>query len=363
MINVTKSFLPDLSTYTEYLKGVWERGHLTNHGPLVLELEARLTEYLGVKHFYFLNNGTIAIQIAIKALDIKGEVITTPFSYVATTSSIVWEQAEPVFVDIDPRTLTLDPAKIEAAITPRTTAILATHVYGIPCDVEAIGAIAKRHNLKVVYDAAHAFGVQYKGQSLLNYGDISTLSFHATKLFHTVEGGGITTSDPELAHRIAYLRNFGHNGQEAFWGLGVNGKNSEFHAAMGLCVLPNMAAIIADRGKISGWYEQFLIAELGGRLIRPFIPSGTIYNYAYYPVLFENEESLVAVRDALNREQIFPRRYFYPALHHLPYITKQYDLPVTEHASKTVLCLPLYYGLEEQTVAQINSIICKTLNT
>src|SRR5688572_25479009 len=236
MINVTKSFLPPIEEYVKYLEGIWERCHLTNHGPLVNELEEKLKTYLGVKNFFYLNNGTIAIQLAIKALDITGEVITTPFSYVATCSSIVWENAKPVFVDIDPGNFTIDATKIEAAITPRTSAILATHVYGIPCNVEEIDRIAKKHKLKVVYDAAHAFGVEYKGASLLNYGHISTLSFHATKLFHTVEGGGITTNDDELAHRIAYMRNFGHKGQEEFWGLGINGKSSEFHAAMGLCM-------------------------------------------------------------------------------------------------------------------------------
>ncbi|MCX6210264.1 MAG: aminotransferase class I/II-fold pyridoxal phosphate-dependent enzyme, partial [Bacteroidetes bacterium] len=195
MINVTKSFLPPIEEYKKLLDGIWNRAHLTNNGPLVVELEQKIKNYLNVPHFFFLNNGTIAIQIAIKALELKGEIITTPFSYVATTSSIVWENCEPVFVDIEPTTLTIDATKIEAAITPNTTAILATHVYGIPCNVELIETIANKHNLKVIYDAAHAFGVEYKGKGLLNYGDVSTLSFHATKLFHTVEGGGVTANN------------------------------------------------------------------------------------------------------------------------------------------------------------------------
>ncbi|HLP19244.1 MAG TPA: aminotransferase class V-fold PLP-dependent enzyme, partial [Chitinophagales bacterium] len=240
MIPVTKSFLPPLEDYNKLLQGIWQRVHLTNNGPLLLELEGKLKSYLTSKHFIFLNNGTSAIQIAIKGLDLKGEIITTPFSYVATTSSIVWENCKAVFADIEEETLTIDANKIEALITPKTSAILATHVYGIPCNIEKIEKIAKKHNLKVIYDAAHAFGVKYHGQALTNYGDASTLSFHATKLFHTTEGGALITNDEDAAHRFSYMRNFGHKGQEDFWGLGINAKNSEFHAAMGLCVFPHI---------------------------------------------------------------------------------------------------------------------------
>ncbi len=358
MINVTKSFLPPFEEYTAYLKGVWETAHLTNHGPLVTSLEARLKEYFNVPHFYFLNNGTIALQIALKALDIKGEVITTPFSYVATTSSIVWENAHPVFADIDPVTFTIDASKIEAAITPRTSAILATHVYGVPCDTEAIDAIAKKYNLKVIYDAAHAFGVQYKGKNLLNYGDISTLSFHATKLFHTVEGGGIIAGDSEVAHRISYLRNFGHNGQEAFWGLGINGKSSEIHAAMGLCVLPYLDEIISKRKAISELYDEIFL-ESGVSLQRPQIPEGTVYNYGYYVVFMKSEEQLLNVRDALNAEGIYPRRYFYPSLNQLPYINSTAHVPVSEDAACRALCLPLYHDLPHDAVEKICSVIAR----
>jgi dTDP-4-amino-4,6-dideoxygalactose transaminase len=360
MINVTKSFLPPLQEYVEYLKGIWERGHLTNHGPLVNELEEKIKEYLGVKHFFFINNGTVAIQIAIKALDIKGEVITTPFSYVATTSSLAWENCTPVFVDVDSADLTLDASKIKAAITPQTTAILATHVYGIPCDVEKIKAIADKHNLKVIYDAAHAFGVSVNGTPLLNFGDISTLSFHATKLFHTVEGGGIATNDDQLAHRISYMRNFGHKGQEEFWGVGINGKSSEFHAAMGLCVFPHIHDIIARRKKLSELYDQQL--QKGGiTLERPLVKEGTQYNYAYYPVLFETEKQLLSVRDSLNAAYVYPRRYFYPSLHHLPYILNNREMPVSEDVSKRVLCLPLYYDLTEESVKTICSRIAQVI--
>lgn len=360
MINVTKTILPPLEEYIVYLQGIWERGHVTNHGPLVLELENKLKQYLDVPYFYFLCNGTIALQIAIKALDLKGEIITTPFSYVATTSSIVWENATPVFVDIDPATLTIDTRKIEKAITKKTTAILATHVYGIPCDVEEIAKIATKHNLSVIYDAAHAFGVKYKGKSILNYGDISTLSFHATKLFHTIEGGGVITGNAELAHKLSYLRNFGHNGPEEFWGLGINGKNSEFNAAMGLCLLPKMDEIISKRKMICEAYDDYFRAK-DTPVERPKIPLETSYNYAYYPILFTSENSLLKTKEKLGENNIFPRRYFYPSLNKLPYLNQKADVPISESIAKRVMCLPLYPDLAENDVERIADIITKTL--
>ncbi len=360
MINVTKSFLPPIEEYKQLLDGIWQRAHLTNHGPLVTDLEQKLKSYLQVPHFYFLNNGTIAIQIAIKALELKGEIITTPFSYVATTSSIVWENCEPVFVDIEPTTLTIDATKIEAAITPQTSAILATHVYGIPCNVELIESIAQKHNLKVIYDAAHAFGVEYKNKGLLNYGDVSTLSFHATKLFHTVEGGGITANNADVAHKISYQRNFGHQTPESFYGVGINGKNSEFHAAMGLCVFPHIETIIDSRKNICNTYDALLFANDNG-LTKPTVDAHTKYNYAYYPVLFKNEEQLLAVKDTLAANEIFGRRYFNPSLNTLEYIGKKYSCPVSENASKRVLCLPLYVGLEIENVEKISNIILNTI--
>lgn len=360
MINVTKSFLPPLEAYTKYLEGIWESGHLTNHGPLVNELEDKLKEFLGVKHFFYTNNGTIALQIAIKALDLKGEVITTPFSYVATTSSLIWENTKPVFVDINPQDFTIDISKMEAAITPQTTGIMATHVYGIPCQVEEIEKIAAKHKLRVIYDAAHAFGVKYKGKGLLNYGDISTLSFHATKLFHTVEGGGIATNDDELAHRIGYMRNFGHKGQEDFWGVGINGKSSEFHAAMGLCVYPYIHEIMDRRKALAGMYEKY-INQFQLNLDRPLLPEHTEYNFAYYPVVLASEQQLIMVRDSLNASYIYPRRYFYPSLNRLPYLEEKIQLNVTESISARVLCLPLYHDLTEENIRRICSIISDVL--
>jgi dTDP-4-amino-4,6-dideoxygalactose transaminase len=359
MIPVTKSFLPPLEKYTAYLEGIWQRAHLTNNGPLLTELEEKLKSYCESKYFIFLNNGTSALQLAIKGFDLKGEIITTPFSYVATTSSIVWENCTPIFADIDEQTLNINPANIERLITSNTSAILATHVYGIPCDVEAIAAIAQKHNLKVIYDAAHAFGVKYKEQYLINYGDASTFSFHATKLFHTTEGGAIVTNDEKAAHRFSYLRNFGHKGQEDFWGLGINAKNSEFHAAMGLCVLPHIEDIIAKRKELSELYDELLVKKKLA-VTRPQIPFGTQYNYAYYPLIFKNEKTLLSVRDSLNADFIYPRRYFYPSLSELPYVSDQ-NVPVSEAISARVLCLPLYYELETDQVKRICQIISNVL--
>ena len=354
MINVTKSFLPPLEQYSAYLPGIWARAHLTNAGPLVLELEEKLRQELGVKHLFFVSNGTIALQIAIKALSLTGDILTTPFSYVATTSSIVWEGCNPVFVDIEKENLCLNPALLEQSITPRTSAIMATHVYGNPCDVNNIAEIAYRHNLPIIYDAAHAFGVKYQGQSLLNYGTVSTLSFHATKLFHTVEGGAIVTNDDALAHKIAYMRNFGHNGPEAFWGVGVNGKNSEFHAAMGLAVLPYVPRIIERRRELSELYDRLL---KGSGITRPIIRAGTDYNFAYHPVLMPSEEVLLDVQARMAAAGIMPRRYFYPSLSELPY-ANEHRMPVSEDISRRILCLPLYYELEENQIKDICKIIC-----
>ncbi len=352
-INVTKTYLPPLEEYTAYLKGIWDRGHLTNQGPLLVELEEKLRNYLGVKHLFVVNNGTIALQIAIKALGLKNEIITTPFSYVATTSSIAWENCTPVFADIDPKTLCMNPDEIKKKITPSTSAILATHVYGNPCNVDSIKEIADTNKLKVIYDAAHAFGVNYKGISVLNYGDISTLSFHATKLFHTIEGGAIITDNDELAHKIGYMRNFGHNGPEAFFGAGINGKTSEFNAAMGLCILPKVSELIEARKRISKIYDELL---KNTSLKKPELTERTEYNYAYYPVLFETEEQLLETRKRLNENSIFPRRYFYPSLNTMNYVGKQ-DAPVSEEVSRRVLCLPLYYDLENDDVKKVAEII------
>lgn len=354
MILITKPFLPPIEEYEKYLEGIWQREWLTNMGPLSNELELRLKEYLDVKHLLFLTNGTIALQMAIKALDLKGEIITTPFSFVATTSSIVWEGCTPVFVDIDAKSLNIDPSQIEKGITEKTTAILATHVYGNPCDVEEIQKIALKYELKIIYDAAHAFGVQVNGRSVFEYGDISICSLHATKLYHSVEGGLIITKDADLLKKLAYMRNFGFNGPQAFAELGINGKNSEFHAAMGLANLKYIDEIIERRKNLS---EHYKLRLKNFQSIYPQWNPHATNNFAYFPIILESEEILLQLFEKLKVAEIFVRRYFYPSLAStLPYLKFQ-SMPVTDNIAKRVLCLPLYYDLSTEQI----DLICRLL--
>lgn len=353
MIPVTKTFLPPLIEYETILKQAWDKQWITNRGDLTLMLEDKLRNYLDVTNIIVTNNGTIPIQIALKLLGLGGEIITTPFSYVATTSAIVWENCTPIFVDIHPEYLTIDEEKIESAITSKTTAILATHVFGNPCNVERIDAIAKKHNLKVIYDGAHCFGVKYKGQSIFNYGDISTCSFHATKLFHTGEGGAVFCKEEELFHKLFYSHNFGHNGPLDFYGLGINGKISELQSAMGLTIFPYMNYILTERKIVIDFYNE----QFNHNLIKKLrIREHTEWNNSYYPIIFKNEEILLKVQDALNSENIFPRRYFYPSLNTIDY-AKGNKMPIAESISKTILCLPLYIGLDKLELKRICDII------
>lgn len=360
MIPVTKPFLPPKAEYLSYLEGVFQRNWLTNNGPLVNQLELQLKQLLGVKHLLYVTNGTIALQIAIKALGLEGEIITTPFSYVATTSSIVWEGCQPVFVDIDPHTFNIDPTKIEAAISSRTSAILATHVFGNPCEVDEIQAIADKHGLKVIYDAAHAFGVTYKGKSIFEYGDISTTSFHATKLFHTVEGGAVFAKEPELLRKMALLRNFGHTSATTFEGVGINGKNSEFHAAMGLCILPYVEDIIARRKMLFGCYDAMLTNLKATKPRR--LTDGICYNYAYYPILFQTETQLLAAQARLEKSQIYTRRYFYPSLSKLDYLAHTALTPISDEIAERILCLPLYHDLTMEEVSYVCRLLLRVQN-
>ena len=358
MINVTKSFLPDREAYIKYVHEIWDRVQLTNNGPLLRQLEDELKKYLGVENLYFCGNGTIVLQMALKVLEITKEVITTPFSYVATTNAILWENCQPVFVDIDPETFNIDPTLIEAAITPDTQAIMATHVYGNPCAVEQIQEIAERYSLKVIYDAAHAFGVKYKGQSLLSYGDLSTCSFHATKVFHTVEGGALISNHPELHEKIDLLRAFGHRGDEEYFFAGINGKNSEFHAAMGLCNLPHVREIIAARRAV---FEQYDAQLNWNRLAKPKIDPNLEYNYAYYPVVFDSYDVMRKVQAALLENDIAPRRYFYPSLNTLSFLPKYMACPVSEDIASRVLSLPLYVGQPTGEIETISRVINQNL--
>lgn len=356
-IPVTRAFLPPKEEYLRLLDTIYDSHVLTNNGLLHRRLEGALRERLQAPHLLLMANGTLAIQLALRALDVKGEVITTPYSYVATTSAILYEGCTPVFVDIRPDTLCIDPALIEAAITPRTTAILATHVYGIPCDVEAIDTIARKHGLKVIYDAAHAFDVQYKGRPITAYGDASTLSFHATKLFHTVEGGATIVHTPQLEQATRLLRSFGHVGDEHFT-LGINAKMSEFHAAMGLAVLPWMETNIAERKAITERYETAL-HDLG--LGRPRLHLDSSYNFAYYAVLLSDQIERDLVLAQLADAGIHARRYFSPSLDALPYLSDQSPCMVSRSMAGRVLCLPLFNGMasgdQERVIETLRSAI------
>lgn len=351
-IYVTRTFLPPRHEYDHWLDKVYASHVLTNNGPIHRELEETLRARFEVPHLRLMSNGTLALQLAIRTLGITGKVITTPYSYVATTSAILWEGCTPVFADINPDTLCIDPARIEELIDADTTAILATHVYGIPCDVEAIDSIARKHGLKVIYDAAHAFDVQYKGKSILAYGDASTLSFHATKLFHTVEGGAIVLHDDKTDHRLKLLRSFGHIGDEHF-SLGINAKMSELHAAMGMAVLPHLSRCIQDREHLAGRYRALLA---GPPLRYPTLPDGTGYNFAYFPILFASAEVRGQVQRTLASAGIHARRYFFPSLNKLPYVPHA-SMPISEHAADTVLSLPFYPELSEADQLRITQVI------
>lgn len=359
MIFVTKPFMPPIEEYLAYMRDIWDRQWITNNGPLVNQLELRLKEHLAINHMLYLSNGTIALQLAIKALGLSGEIITTPLSFVATTSTIVWENCKPVFVDIDEDTFNIDPKKIEAAITPNTQAILATHVYGNPCAVEEIEDIAARYNLKVIYDAAHCFGTKYLGKSIFEYGDLSTTSFHATKVFHTVEGGAIFSTSPQLINKLAKMRNFGFEDIDEISGLGINGKNSEMHAAMGLANLAYIDRFAAHRKQLYDYYDLTLEnLEVKHMKIR----NDTVFNHAYYPIVFETEDLLLENIKELNRNWIYPRRYFYPSLSKLPYIEPRACTPIADRISSCVLCLPMYNDLKIEEVDLVCRILLRVQN-
>ena len=356
-INVTESFLPPLEDYVEYLRGIWDRNILTNKGPLNQQLEQKIQAYHQIDMpVYCVANGSLGLQIILKALGIKGEVITTPFSYVATVSCPLWEGCKVKFADIEPDYLTIDLAAVEAAIGPDTEAILATHVFGNPCDCEALEAIASKHGLALIFDAAHAFGVSYKGKSILEYGDASMISLHATKLLHSVEGGFVVAKDPAVAEKLEWMRRFGHKGYEDFHGIGINAKMSELHAAMGLCNLKYIEEITTKRKVVCDAYDQALDANSSVRSLP--LRKGTDWNYAYYPVIFDSEVHLLHVVNNLAKVNIYPRRYFYPALDESPELSSQAPgQPVSLTESHRILCLPLSDSINLDIVGQVCRII------
>lgn len=350
---VTQPLLPDLSEFIPYLEQIWENKQLTNNGPFHQQLEAALCVHLGVEHVALFSNGTIALITALQALRISGEVITTPFSFVATTHSLHWNGITPVFADIDPETFNLDPHRVEAAITPSTTAIMPVHVYGRPCEVDAIQKMADTYGLKVIYDAAHAFGVRLNGQSVLNFGDMSVLSFHATKVFNTFEGGAIVCRDLATKQRIDFLKNFGFADEVTVVAPGINGKMNELQAAFGLLQLKHIRAA-HDRRRIIDWrYREVLSAVEGIHL--PSYPQGVDQNYSYFPILVRDRYSLT--RDALYQEMrrlgIYARRYFYPLISEFPTYrglrsSGADNLPCATRLAQEVLCLPIYPALTEE---------------
>ena len=356
-IQVTEPFLPPFDEYVEYLRGIWERNWLTNQGPLVQELEQKLQQYHQISMpVHCVANGSLGLQIALKALGVKGEVITTPFSYVATTACPLWEGCSVKFADIEPDTLTIDPKAVEAAITPQTEAIMATHVFGNPCDVEALDAIGAKYGLAVIYDAAHAFGVRYKGKSILEYGDVSMVSMHATKLFHTVEGGFIAAKDPRISEKMEWMRRFGHKGQDDFYGVGINAKLSEFHAAMGLCNLKCVDEIIEKRKEICDAYDAALFGSSSFSLIMYREPGSR--NFAYYPIIFDSEDGLLAALQCLEAVNVYPRRYFYPDLSAC-FAADNLACNRSIDISKRILCLPLSANL---SLDQVGSIADKLIS-
>ena len=346
--------LAPIEEFTRILKPAWDSRVLTHNGPLVQLLEKDVNQFLNTKNVVSVTNGTIALQLAIRALDLSGEIITTPFSWIATASAIRWENCKPVFVDIDKDTFNIDPEKIEAAITSKTSAIMPVHVFSNPAAIDCIEDIAKKYNLKIIYDAAHAFGVKYKGKSVMEYGDISCTSFHATKIFNTGEGGACFTQEEELFERLKRIRFFGHDNNKEIIEDGINGKLTEIHAAIGLANLPLLNSVIEKRKGIFNLYFDKL-KELDGIQFQKF--NTDEYNFSYLPIVLPSERICLGVMKRLNEFNAFPRRYFYPSLNTIEAVGKYVHMPVSEDISKRILCLPSNNDLSFQEVEQIADII------
>ncbi len=359
MIQVTEPFFPPLAEYQAFLEGIWSRRWLTNNGELVIDLESRLKAFLGVEHLVYMTNGTITLQALLQSIGRKGKILTTPFSYIATTSAILWEGFEPVFVDVDPHTFNADPAHAEALIDGDTVGACITHCFGVPCNVDGWEKLSTEYGIPIIYDAAHAFAVKVNGRSVLDYGYGSSLSFHATKLFHTVEGGAVVVPSAGLAREMQLRRNFGHDGPERFSEVGVNGKNSELHAAMGLLNLRYVEDILRTRRQQYEYYKAGL-SDAGRGLTFQSIGPEVTYNFSYFPVLLPDEQALLHTQQALLANNISPRRYFYPALNALPF-TKQYpaDTPIAANVASRILCLPMFHTLTRGQQDRVIEIVTK----
>ncbi len=352
-INVTKSYLPPLDEYIKEISEIWDNHQLTNYGPLNNKLLFKLKRYLQMDNLHYVSNGTTALQLALEALNINsGEIITTPFTFIATTNSILWQRCEPIFVDINKYDFNIDVTKIEEKITANTKAILAVHCFGLPCDVKNIQKIANKYNLKVIYDAAHSFGTKINNKSIFTYGDVSCCSFHATKVFHTVEGGLCAVNNKKNNTKLEAIKNFGlKDGKYEY--VGINAKNSEFHAAMGICCLNHLDEIITIRKSKSELYRK----KLSNKVYIPNLPNNFEYNYIYFPVLFETEKQLINILSCLNKKNIYPRRYFYPCTNYASYYKKINNIPIAEDISKRIVCLPLDTYIQDSTIINICNVI------
>lgn len=355
---VTRPYLPPIDEYIDKISCIWDNHILTNYGPLHQEFEGELRKYLNLEKIHYINNGTTALEVALEALDKPlGEIITTPFTFLATANAIMWQKYKPVFVDIKSYNFNIDASKIEEKINEHTRAIVAVHCFGYPCDVEKIEIIGKKYNIPIIYDAAHTFGIKYHNESLYRHGDISIGSFHATKVFHTIEGGICIVNNPKYNNKINAIKNFGLlNGNYEY--IGINAKPSEFHAAMGLCILNHINEIINYRKEMSNLYRSLL----DDKIFIPEIPNDLEYNYIYFPIVFPNEKKIIEVINNLNGENIFPRRYFYPSLNELPMYNNSDITPISDDISKKVLCLPLDTYITEEMVSKICLIINETMN-
>lgn len=353
MINVTKIYMPDKEKYKSYVDKIYESGWFTNNGPLVQELEKRLEEHLGVKNLLCVTNGTIALQLAYKLLDLEGEVITTPFSFVATSSSIKWEGLEPVYADIDPETFNIDPAEIEKLLCEKTSAIVPVHVFGNASEIEEICKVAKRNNLKVIYDASHAFDVKYNNESILSFGDVSVISFHATKFYHTIEGAAIVIKDDALYEKAKMMRNFGIDSEGSVKTLGINAKMNEFEAAMGLCVLDEIDTVLTQHQESHEYYA----INLKDHIQMQKTNENSTQSYSYFPVLFRSTEEMKRVQEALIANDIFPRQYFYPSLDMLSYVEHRQVMTNSRDIASRILVIPLHSRIE----VSVSKIIIETL--